>query len=186
MVAGQIGAEFVKGRWLANSEIRLSHRDISVTLRVDSNTDSDDHTQISKAIPDVSLRPEIKLMLYPQMKGIMGSLTSGLMSSTGKAISVPLLGGGYQVIGDNPELAGGLFGQSAFVSNLRGMSVKPTVTLGGQLSGWAKDQPEEDEEKMCVSVPNVVKDVHQMIAVVDLTKNLLDSLIENDCLVSVH
>ena len=142
---------------------------------------SDRHTQFTKAIPDASLHPEIKLMLYPQMKGLMGSLTSGLLSTTGKAINLPLLGEDFQVIGDNPELASRLFGQPDFVSTLKGMSTKPTVAVGGRLSSWAKDQPEGDEEDLYVSVPNIVKDVHQLIAMIDLTKILLDLLQENGC-----
>lgn len=182
VVAGKIDGEFVKGKWLGNSEIIFSHRDVSVSLGVHFSSSSKHHNQYTKAIPDVLLRPEIKLMLYPQMKGIMGSLTSGLLSSTGKTIDVPRLREEYQVIGDNPELANELFGNPGFVSHLNGMSVNPTVRLGGQLNSWAKDQEEDDEEQFSVSVPNVVKDVHQLIAVIDLTKMLLDSLEDNGCL----
>ena len=182
VAAGELDAEFTKGKWLANSEIKLSHHDFSITLGVHFNTGSHSNTQYTKAIPDAQLRREIKLMLYPQMKGIMGSLTSGLLSTTGKGINLPLLGEDYQVIGDNPELAGELFGQPDFVSTLKGMSIKPTVAVGGRVSSWAKDQPEEDEEDVYVSVPKVVKDVRQLIAMIDLTKILLDQLEANGCL----
>ena len=82
--ARKLDGEFVKGRWLANSEIKLLHRDYPITLGVRFGT-GDDSTQYTKAIPGVSLRPQIKLVLYPKIKGVMGALTSGLLSRTGKA-----------------------------------------------------------------------------------------------------
>ena len=39
--AGKLGAEFVQGKWLANSEIKLSHRGFPITLEVRSGTGDD-------------------------------------------------------------------------------------------------------------------------------------------------
>jgi hypothetical protein len=41
---------------------------------------------------------------------------------------------------------------------------------------------DEDEEKFCVFVPQVLKNVHELIAIIDLTKVLVDLLEENRCL----
>jgi hypothetical protein len=41
---------------------------------------------------------------------------------------------------------------------------------------------DEDQEKFCVFVPQVLKNVHELIAIIDLTKVLLDLLEENRCL----
>lgn len=180
--AGKLDGDFSQGKGLANSEIKLSHRDVPVTLGVDFSSDSEDSAQVTKAIPKVSLRPDLKLLFYPRMKGVAGSLTSGLLSKTGKGIDLPLLGEDYHVIGDNGELASELFGHPDFVAALRGMSTKPTVAVGGRLSSWENGRAEEDEENLFVSVPSVLKDVRELIAMVALTKVLLDLLVENGCL----
>lgn len=173
--ARKLDGEFVKGRWLANSEIKLLHRDHPITLEVRFGT-GDDSTQYTKALPGASLRPQVKLALHPKTRGVLGALTSGLLSRTGKAIDLPVLDDDYSVIGDDAELANGLFGHPDFVSALKGVSPNPTVKVGISLS------VKEDEEDFCVSVPRVLKDVDDLIAIIDLTKVLLDLLEENRCL----
>ena len=128
VAADKLGAEFVQGKWLANSEIKLSHRNHPITLEVGFGT-GDDSTQYTKAIPGASLRPQIKLVLYPKIKEVLGALTDGLLSRTGKAIDLPALDDDFTVFGNNAELANGLFGDPDFVSALRRVSPKSTVRV---------------------------------------------------------
>ncbi|QDT62485.1 hypothetical protein SV7mr_50330 [Stieleria bergensis] len=174
--ARELGGDFVKGRWLANSKIKLLHREHPITLEVGFGT-GDDGTRYTRAIPGASLRPEVKLQLTPKWKGVLGSLAGGLLARSGKAkaIDLPVLDDDFTVFGNKAELANGLFGQPDFVSALRRVSPKPTVRVGMSMS------VDEDEEKFCVFVPQVLKNVHELIAITDLTKVLLDLLEENRC-----
>jgi hypothetical protein len=52
--ARKLGRDSVKGRWLANSEIKFLHREHPITLEVRFGT-GDDSTQYTKAIPGASL-----------------------------------------------------------------------------------------------------------------------------------
>ena len=85
------------------------------------------------------------------------------------------------MIGNESELARELFDQSEFVSVLQSMSSKPTFAIGGSLNSWAQVEPDEDEEDLHVRVPKIVTDVRQLIAMVDLTKSLLDRSEANGC-----
>ena len=171
--ARKLGGEFVKGRWLANSKIKLLQRDHPITLEVDTD---DDGKRYTRAIPGASLRPKVRLQLTPKWKGVLGSLAGGLLARTGKAIDLPVLDDDFTVFGNKAELANGLFGHPDFVSALRRVSPKPTVRVGMSMS------VDEDQEKFCVFVPQVLKNVHELIAIIDLTKVLLDLLEENRCL----
>ena len=173
--ARKLGGDFVKGRWLANSKIKLLHCDHPITLEVGLGT-GDDSTRYTRAIPGASLRPKVRLQLTPKWKGVLGSLAGGLLARTGKAIDLPVLDDDFTVFGNKAELANGLFGHPDFVSALRRVSPKPTVRVGMSMS------VDEDEEKFCVFVPQVLKNVHELIAIIDLTKVLLDLLEENRCL----
>ena len=173
--ACKLGGDFVKGRWLAKSKIKLLHRDHPITLEVGLGT-GDDSKRYTRAIPGASLSPKVRLQLTPKWKGVLGSLAGGLLARTGKAIDLPVLDDDFTVFGNNAELANGLFGHPDFVSALRRVSPKPTVRVGMSMS------VDEDEEKFCVSVPRVLKDAHELIAMIDLTKVLLDLLEENRCL----
>ena len=170
--ARKLGGDFVKGRWLADSKIKLLHRDHPITLEVDT----DDGTHYTRAIPGASLRPKVRLQLTPKWKGVLGSLAGGLLARTGKAIDLPVLDDDFTVFGNKAELANGLFGHPDFVSALRRVSPKPTVRVGMSMS------VDEEQEKFCVFVPRVLKNVHELIAIVDLTKVLVDLLEENRCL----
>ena len=172
-VARKLGGDFVKGRWLADSKIKLLHRDHPITLEVDTD---DDGKRYTRAIPGASLRPKVRLQLTPKWKGVLGSLTGGLLARTGKAIDLPVLDDDFTVFGNKAELANGLFGHPDFVSDLRRVSPKPTVRVGMSMS------VDEDQEQFCVFVPQVLKNVHELIAITDLTKVLLDLLEENRCL----
>ncbi len=182
LAAGKLNARFERGRWLANSEVKLTHGDIPITLRVEFSTHTDRHTQCTRAIPAVKLRPTVKLLFAPRLNGVAGALTGSLLSATGKEIQVPSLDEGYQVIGDNAELARRIFGDPGFLSKLKGMSTAPDVALGGRLSDWEQDDPAEEKDDVCVSVPAVVKDDRELVSLVDLTKTLLDLLKDNKCL----
>ena len=181
--ASKLGGEFVQGTWLANSEIKLSHRDYGIALGVHFGSGSESNNQYTRATPNVSLRSEVKLALYPQMKGFAGAITGGLISSSGKAINLPALSDDFHVLGDDAELANRLFAHHDFVSALRSMPENPTAIVGSSLRKWTDDEAEKDEDDFYVSVPNVVKDIHQLISLIDLTKVLLGQLEENDCLV---
>lgn len=185
VAATKVGGEFVQGTWLGNSEIRFSHGEVPVKLEVQFSENSKRSTQSTKAIPKVTLRPGVKLMLFPQMTGLLGAMTGGLLSASGKEIEIPVLSGDYQVIGDDVELANELFGNSAFVSALRDLPTKPTVAVGGSLRNWGSENPTDtDEDGLYVSVPKVLKDASHLIALVTLTKTLLDLLHSNNCLAS--
>ena len=173
--ARKLGGEFVKGRWLADSKIKLLHRDHPITLEVGLGT-GDDSTRYTRAIPGASLRRKVRLQLTPKWKGVLGSLAGGLLARTGKAIDLPVLDDDFTVFGNKAELANGLFGHPDFVSALRRVSPKPTVRVGMSMS------IDEEQEKFCVFVPRVLKNVHELIAIIDLTKVLLDLLEENLCL----
>ena len=170
--ARELGGEFVKGSWLADSKIKLLHRDHPITLEVDT----DDGKRYTRAILGASLRRKVRLQLTPKLKGVLGSLAGGLLARTGKAIDLPALDDDFTVFGNNAELASGLFGHPDFVSALRRVSPKPTVRVGMSMS------VDEDQEKFCVFVPQVLKNVHELIAIIDLTKVLLNLLEENRCL----
>lgn len=179
--AHKVKGEFVKGRWFANSEIKLSHRDYLITLGVRFGS-GDDSTQYTKAFLGASLRPQISFVLFPKIKGFMGTLTSGLLSRSGKEINLPILGDEYSLIGDDIELAKKLFGHHGFVTALRANSQNPAVMIGSSLSNWAKERDDNDEEDFCISTRDVCKDIRQLIAMTELAKILLDLLEENDCL----
>ncbi len=179
--ARKLNGEFVKGRWLANSEIKLLHRGYPITLGVRFGS-GEDSNQYTKAILGASLRPQIRFVLYPKIKGVIGGLTSGLVSRTGKGIDLPGLEDKYSLISGDPELANRLFGHHDFVAALDAVSQDPTVVVGRTLGNWANDPAEKDEEDFCVSVREVCKDLHQLIAITELAKVLLDLLEESSCL----
>jgi hypothetical protein len=178
--AGKLGAEFVQGKWLANSEIKLSHRGFPITLEVRFGT-GDDSTEYTRAVPGVALDPRTKLAMLPQVKGLLGSITSGLAAWTGyPTIKIPSLGEDYLVVGDDEKLANNIFGHRDFLSALKGLTQTPKIVVGRTLS--VNLLADEDEDNFYVSVRGVLKDIHQLIALVDLTKVLLDLLDENGCL----
>jgi hypothetical protein len=177
--AGKLGAEFVQGKWLANSEIKLLHRNHPITLEVRFGT-GDDSTEYTVAVPGVALDPKIKLAMIPQAKGLLGSITSGLVARIGATIKIPALGEDYLVFGDDAELANQVFGHRDFVSALKGLTQNPKIVVGRTLS--VDFLADEDEDDFYVSVRGVLKDIHQLVALVDLTKVLLDVLDESGCL----
>jgi hypothetical protein len=61
VAAGKLGAEFVQGKWLANSAIKLSYREIPITLGVDLDSSSDSGTRYTGAASGVSLDPRQQL-----------------------------------------------------------------------------------------------------------------------------
>lgn len=61
--AGKLGAEFVQGKWLANSEIKLLHRGFPITLFAGSDPGSDNSSEYTRAVPGVSLDPKIGVLL---------------------------------------------------------------------------------------------------------------------------
>ena len=179
VAADKLGAEFVQGKWLANSEIKLSHRNHPITLEVRFGT-GDDNTQYTRAVPGVALDPKIRLAMAPQIKGLMGSIMSGLAARTGAAFKIPALGEDYLVFGDDEELANEIFGHRDFVSALKGLTQNPKIMVGRTLS--VDLLADKDEDNFYVSVRRVSKDIHQLVGLVDLTRVLLDVLDENDCL----
>ena len=132
--ADTLGGEFVQGKWLAGSEIKLSHRAYPITLAVRRSGDSDSSDLYTEVIPQVSLRPEVKLLLYPRMKGLLGSIADGVLMRAGKTIDLPALSDDYLVFGKNTELAERLFGQSSFSAGARSRSSK-TNRYGWSLPG---------------------------------------------------
>ena len=181
--AGMLGAEFVQGKWLANSEIKLSHRGFPITLGAGFDPSSDSSTENTRAVPGVSLDPKVKLAMLPQAKGLAGSMMSRFGARTGATIKIPALDDGFLVLGDDEKLANEIFGHREFVSALNGMTQSPKIAVGCNLSvDLLADEYEQDEDTFYVSVRDVLKDIHQLVALVDLTKVLLDVLDENRCL----
>ena len=127
--ARKLDGEFVKGRWLANSEIKLLHRGYPITLGVRFGAGKDG-IQYTTAILEAPLRPHIRFVLYPKIKGLIAGLTRGLLSRTGKRIDLPSLKGKYSLMGEDPELANRLFGHHDFVAALDAVSQDPTVVVG--------------------------------------------------------
>ncbi|XZE52870.1 hypothetical protein SH139x_004577 [Planctomycetaceae bacterium SH139] len=182
--AGKLGAEFVQGEWLANSEIKLSHRGFPITLGADFDSDSDSGTEYTRAVPSVRLNPHIKLAVIPQVKGLLGSVASGLAARTGATIKIPSLGEDYLVLGEDEELANEVFGHRDFLSALKGLTQNPKILVGRTSSvDFLADEKEDD---FYVSVRGVLKDIHQLVALVELTKVLLDLLDENGCLAATE
>ena len=180
--ARKLDGEFVKGRWLANSEIRLLHRNHPITLDVEFGAD-DDSTQYTRAVPHVALDPSIKLEMLPQVKGLLGPIVSGLAARTVATIKIPALGEDYFVLGDDEELANNILGHRDFLSALSGLTQNPRVFVGQTSSvDLLADETEQDEDNFYVSVRGVLKDIHQLAALADLTRVLLDVLDENGCL----
>jgi hypothetical protein len=177
--AGKLGAEFVQGRWLANSEIKLSHRGFPITLGADSSN-SDSGTEYTRAVPGVSLNPQTKLAMLPQIKGLLGSTASGLAARTGATINIPSLGEDYLILGDDEKLANEIFGHRDFLSALKGLTQNPKIVVGRTLG--VDLLADENEDNFYVSVRGVLRDIHQLVALVYLTKVLLDLLDENGCL----
>ena len=178
--AGKLGAEFVQGEWLANSEIKLSHRGFPITL----GTELDDGRQYTRAVPGVSLNPRTRLAMLPQFKGLLGSITSRLTART--TIKIPALGEDYLVYGDDERLANEIFGHRDFVLALKGMTQNSEIVVAEIVVGCALTVEllaDEDDGNFYVSVCDVLKDVHQLVALVDLTRVLLNVLDENGCLV---
>ena len=178
--AGKLGAEFVQGEWLANSEIKLSHRGFPITL----GTELDDGRQYTRAVPGVSLDPRTKLAMFPQFKGLLGSITSGLTART--TIKIPALGEDYLVYGDDERLANEIFGHHDFVLALKGMTQNSEIVVAEIVVGCTLTVEllaDEDDGNFYVSVRDVLKDVHQLVALVDLTRVLLNVLDEKGCLV---
>jgi hypothetical protein len=185
--AGKLGAEFVQGKWLANSEIRLSHRGFPITLWAGSDPGSEDSPEYTRAVPGVSLDPRIELAMVPQMKGLLGSITSGLATRTGATIKIPTLGEDYLVFGDDEKLASEILGHRDFVSALKGFTQNPSIFVGHAFGvDLMADEAEQDKDNFYVSVRGVLKDIHQLLALVDLTKVLLDLLDENGCLAAAR
>ena len=182
--ADTLGGEFVQGKWLAGSEIKVSHRAYPITLAVRRSSDSDSSDLYTEVIPQVSLRPEVELLLYPRMKGLLGSIADGVLMRAGKTIDLPALSDDYLVFGNNTELADRLFGQRTFLLALEAVPAKPTVTVGRCLYEWLGTETDDDEADFCVSVKKSVKNVQQLKSMLDLTKVLLDLLEENNCLAS--
>jgi len=81
--ARRLDGEFVKGRWLANSEIKLVHRDYSITLGVRFGS-GEDSNQYTKAILGASLRPKMRFVLCPKIKGVIRGLTRGYYREPGR------------------------------------------------------------------------------------------------------
>ncbi len=178
--AGKLGAEFVQGEWLANSEIKLSHRGFPITL----GTELDDGRQYTRAVPGISLNPRTRLAMLPQFKGLLGSITSRLTART--TIKIPALGEDYLVYGDDERLANEIFGHRDFVLALKGMTQNSEIVVAEIVVGCALTVEllaDEDDGNFYVSVRDVLKDVHQLVALVDLTRVLLNVLDENGCLV---
>ena len=175
--ADELNAEFIQGKWLANSEIRLLHDNHPITLEVRFG-DGDDNNQYTTAVPGVALDPKIELAVVPQWKGLLGLITNGLAART--TIEIPALGEDYHVFGDDEKLANEIFGHRDFVSALEGLTKKPSIFVGSTLS--VDSSSDEDEDKFYVSVHGVSKDIHQLAALVDLTRVLLDVLDDNGCL----
>ena len=178
--AGKLGAEFVQGRWLANNEINLSHRDYPMKIGIGSSKfarESQKITEYTKVMSSVSLRPGVKQCLMPKLTGLFGAFVNTALSSVGTSIELPLLGDDYQVIGADAKLAGRIFGNQAFLSALRSMPIDPTVVVNS-----SPRNRNSHDNGLCVLVRNVVKDTHQLVAMANLTKILLDVLEENDCL----
>ena len=178
--AGKLGAEFVQGEWLANSEIKLSHRGFPITL----GTELDDGRQYTRAVPGVSLNPRTRLAMLLQFKGLLGSITSRLTART--TIKIPALGEDYLVYGDDERLANEIFGHRDFVLALKGMTQNSEIVVAEIVVGCALTVEllaDEDDDNFYVSVRDVLKDVHQLVALVDLTRVLLNVLDENGCLV---
>ena len=185
--AGRLGAEFVQGKWLANSEIRLLHRGFPIRLWAGSDPGSDNSSEDTRAVPGVSLDPKIRVAMVPQMKGLLGSITSGLAARTGAMIKIPALGEDYLVFGDDEELANEIFGHRDFVSVLKGLTQNPWIFVGRTFSvDLLADEAEQDEHNFYVSVRGVSKDIHQLVALVDLTRVLLDVLDEKGCLAAAR
>ena len=182
--AGKLGAEFVQGKWLANSEIKLSHRGFPITLGADFDSDSDSGTEYTRAVPSVRLNPHIKLAVIPQVKGLLGSVASGLAARTGATINIPSLGEDYLVLGEDAELANEVFGHRDFLSALKGLTQNPKILVGRTSS--VDLLADEKEDVFYVSVRGVLKDIHQLVALVELTKVLLDLLDENGCLAATE
>ena len=182
--AGKLGAEFVQGKWLANSEIKLSHRGFPITLGADFDSDSDSGTEYTRAVPSVRLNPHIKLAVIPQVKGLLGSVASGLAARTGATINIPSLGEDYLVLGEDEELANEVFGHRDFLSALKGLTQNPKILVGRTSS--VDLLADEKEDDFYVSVRGVLKDIHQLVALVELTKVLLDLLDENGCLAATE
>ena len=182
--AGKLGAEFVQGKWLANSEIKLSHRGFPITLGADFDSDSDSGTEYTRAVPSVRLNPHTKLAVIPQVKGLLGSVASGLAARTGATINIPSLGEDYLVLGEDAELANEVFGHRDFLSALKGLTQNPKILVGRTSS--VDLLADEKEDVFYVSVRGVLKDIHQLVALVELTKVLLDLLDENGCLAATE
>ena len=184
--ADTLGGEFVQGKWLDGSEIKLSHRTHPITLAVRRSGDSDGSDLYTEVIPQVSLRPEAKLLLFPRIKGFLGSIADGVLTREGKTIDLPALNDDYLVFGENTELAERLFGHRVFLLALEAVSARPTVTVGRCLHEWLAQEKDDDEADFCISVKKSVKNVQQLKSMLDLTKVLIDLLEENNCLASAH
>ena len=178
--AGKLGAEYVQGKWLANSEIKLTHRGFPITIGADFDSDSDSGTETTRAVPGVPLDPKTELAMLPQIKGLMGSIANGLVARTGATVKISSLGEDCLVLGDNEQLANNIFGHHDFLSALKSLTQTPKIFVGRTLNVDLLSN--ENEDNFYVSVPGVLKDIHQLVALVDLTKVLLDRLDENDCL----
>ena len=104
-----------------------------------------------------------------------------MAASTGyPTIKIPSFDEDYLVVGDDEKLANNLFGHRDFLSVLKGLTQNPKIVVGRTLS--VNLLADEDEDNFYVSVRGVLKDIHQLVALVDLTKVLLDLLDENGCI----
>ena len=96
-----------------------------------------------------------------------------------------VLGGGIKLSTrkPTPELANNILGHRDFLSALSGLTQNPRVFVGQTSSvDLLADETEQDEDNFYVSVRGVLKDIHQLAALADLTRVLLDVLDENGCL----
>ena len=174
--ARKLNGEFVKGRWLAKSEIRLLHRNHSITLQTECDVD-DNGRKFTRAVPDVALDRKAKMEILPQVEGLLGSITRGLAARTGATIKIPALGEHYLVFGEDEKLANAIFGHHDFVAALKGVTQTPSIVVG-----HSPNHLLDKDEHFYVSVTGVLRDVHQLIAISELTKVLLDLLEESNCL----
>ena len=174
--ARKLNGEFVKGRWLADSEIKLLHRNHPITLQTECDVD-DNGRKYTRAVPEVALDRKVGMQILPQAEGLLGSITRSLAARTGATIKVSALGEDYHVFGDDEKLANAIFGHHDFVSALKGVAQTPSIVVG-QSPNHLLDK----DEHFYVSVTGVLKDTHQLIAITEVAKVLLNLLEESNCL----